>query len=59
VSLIISHVRQLLTSEDGPAAVEYAVMLALILVVCIAVLTSLGQNVNSTFTTVNTSLTGS
>jgi pilus assembly protein Flp/PilA len=59
VSLIISHVRQLLTSEDGPAAVEYAVMLALILVVCISVLTTLGQNVNSTFTTVNGSLSGS
>ena len=59
MSLIISHVRQLLTSEDGPAAVEYAVMLALILVVCISVLTTLGQNVNSTFTTVNGSMAGS
>jgi len=49
----------LLTSEDGPAAVEYAVMLALILVACIAVLTTLGQNVNSTFSTVNGSLAGS
>jgi len=56
---IVSHVRQLLTSEDGPAAVEYAVMLALILVACIAVLTTLGQNVNSTFSTVNGSLAGS
>jgi len=56
---IVSHFRHFLTSEDGPAAVEYAVMLALILVVCIAVITSLGQSANSTFTTVNTSLTGS
>jgi len=56
---IVSHFRQLLTSEDGPAAVEYAVMLALILVACIAVLTTLGQNVNSTFSTVNGSLAGS
>jgi len=59
VSHIVSHVRQLLTSEDGPAAVEYAVMLALVLVVCIAVLTTLGQNVNSTFSTVNGSMAGS
>ncbi len=56
---IVSHVRQLLSSEDGPAAVEYAVMLALILVVCISVLTTLGQNVSSTFTTVNGSMAGS
>ena len=31
-----------LKSEDGPTAVEYAVMLALIVVVCIAAITSLG-----------------
>ncbi len=56
---IVAHFRQFLTSEDGPTAVEYAVMLSLILVVCIAVLTTLGQNVNSTFTTVNGSMAGS
>ncbi len=38
--------------EDGPTAVEYAVMLALIIVVCLAAITTLGQNANSTFTTV-------
>ena len=38
--------------EDGPTAVEYAVMLALIIVVCIAAITSLGTNANATFTTV-------
>jgi pilus assembly protein Flp/PilA len=38
--------------EDGPTAVEYAVMLALIIVVCIAAITTLGQNANTTFTTV-------
>ena len=35
--------------EDGPTAVEYAVMLALIIVVCIGAITTLGQNANSTF----------
>ena len=38
--------------EDGPTAVEYAVMLALIIVVCLAAITTLGQNANTTFTTV-------
>jgi len=38
--------------EDGPTAVEYAVMLALIIVVCIAAITTLGGNANSTYTTV-------
>src|SRR6266496_3627256 len=41
-----------LAHEDGPTAVEYAVMLALIIVVCIAAITTLGNNANTTFTTV-------
>jgi pilus assembly protein Flp/PilA len=41
-----------LKREDGPTAVEYAVMLALIIVVCIAAITALGTNANQTFTTV-------
>lgn len=35
--------------EDGPTAVEYAVMLALIIVVCIGAITALGTNSNQTF----------
>jgi pilus assembly protein Flp/PilA len=38
--------------EDGPTAVEYAVMLALIIVVCLGAITTLGQNANSTFNNV-------
>ena len=38
--------------EDGPTAVEYAVMLALIIVVCLTAITTLGTNANSTFVTV-------
>src|SRR5262249_5829754 len=41
-----------LKREDGPTAVEYAVMLALIIVVCIAAITTLGTNANATFTKV-------
>lgn len=39
-----------LKQEDGPTAVEYAVMLALIIVVCIAAVTTLGSNVNAVYT---------
>jgi pilus assembly protein Flp/PilA len=42
--------------EDGPTAVEYAVMLALIIVVCIGTITALGNNANATFTTVKNAL---
>jgi pilus assembly protein Flp/PilA len=42
--------------EDGPTAVEYAVMLALIIVVCIAAITTLGSNANQTFTNVGTTI---
>ena len=38
-----------LRNEDGPTAVEYAVMLALIIVVCITAISTLGSNANSTF----------
>ena len=41
----VKFVRQ----EDGPTAVEYAVMLALIIVVCIAAITTLGQRANNVF----------
>jgi len=46
-----------LKKEDGPTAVEYAVMLALIIVVCIAAITTLGSNANSTFSFVGSSIT--
>jgi pilus assembly protein Flp/PilA len=41
-----------LKDESGPTAVEYAVMLALIIVVCITAITTLGNNANSTFANV-------
>jgi pilus assembly protein Flp/PilA len=52
---IVTFVRR----EDGPTAVEYAVMLALIIIVCIISITSLGTNVNKTFTKVSSTLAGS
>ncbi len=43
-------------SEDGPTAVEYAVMLALIIVVCITAVTSLGTSTSKTFNKAGTTL---
>ena len=45
-----------LKRDDGPTAVEYAVMLAMIVVVCIAAITALGKNVNSTFSFVGSTI---
>ena len=47
-----SKVKRFLDSEDGPTAVEYAVMLALIIVVCLGAITSVGNNANTTFNNV-------
>jgi pilus assembly protein Flp/PilA len=50
--LVIDFLKQ----EDGPTAVEYAVMLALIVAVCIAAITTLGGNANATFTSVGSAV---
>jgi pilus assembly protein Flp/PilA len=42
-------VQRFLVSEDGPTAVEYAVMLALIIIVCITAIRTVGTNANATF----------
>ncbi len=42
--------------EDGPTAVEYAVMLALIVVVCLTAITKVGTNAKATFSNVAASL---
>ena len=46
----------LLRREDGPTAVEYAVMLALIIAVCVAAITTLGGNANTTFNSAGNAL---
>jgi pilus assembly protein Flp/PilA len=51
-----SHQR-FLASEDGPTAVEYAVMLALIIVVCLTAIQAVGTNANAKFNTVKNALT--
>jgi pilus assembly protein Flp/PilA len=52
----VDSVKRFVKSEDGPTAVEYAVMLALIIVVCIAIITQVGTSASSTFNTVNGAL---
>lgn len=42
-------VQRFLESEDGPTAVEYAVMLALIVIVCLTAIRSIGTAANQTF----------
>ncbi len=49
---LLRHARQFLVNEDGPTAVEYAVMLALIIVVCLTAITAIGTNANATFQSV-------
>jgi len=57
---LAKRVVKFVKADDGPTAVEYAVMLALIIVVCIGAVTTLGGNASSTFTSVGSALpTGS
>ena len=52
----MSQVQRFMESEDGPTAVEYAVMLALIIVVCLVAIGQLGTTANSAFTNINDKL---
>jgi pilus assembly protein Flp/PilA len=45
--------KRFLKSEDGPTAVEYAVMLSLIIVVCLGAVRTIGTRSTATFTTVS------
>jgi pilus assembly protein Flp/PilA len=55
---LISRTKNFLQSEDGPTATEYAVMLALIIIVALAGITLLGTQVNQIFTDVTNALPG-
>ena len=45
-----------LKNEDGPTAVEYAVMLALIIVLCIVVIRQVGTSASSTFSVADSAI---
>jgi pilus assembly protein Flp/PilA len=50
------RVATLVWSEDGPTAVEYAVMMALVIIVCLASIKSVGTKASSTFSNAATSM---
>jgi pilus assembly protein Flp/PilA len=51
---LTNKLRRFLTSEDGPTAVEYAVMLALIIVVCLTAITAVGTQAAAQFNNIAT-----
>ena len=57
MSQILHSVKRFVASEDGPTAVEYAVMLALIVVVCLTAIQAVGTNANNKFNAVANALT--
>jgi pilus assembly protein Flp/PilA len=57
MSHVFHSVKRFLASEDGPTAVEYAVMLALIVVVCLTAIQAVGTNANNKFNAVKNALT--
>jgi pilus assembly protein Flp/PilA len=56
-TMFVNSIKRFLVSEDGPTAVEYAVMLALIIVVCLTAIQAVGTNANAKFNTVKNALT--
>jgi pilus assembly protein Flp/PilA len=54
----LNHIQRFLASEDGPTAVEYAVMLALIVIVCLVSIQAIGTRANQTFNSIATALPG-
>jgi len=53
---LAQKVQRFLVSEDGPTAVEYAVMLALIVIVCLTAISSVGTKASSTFNKIASSM---
>jgi pilus assembly protein Flp/PilA len=56
---LAKKVQHFLVCEDGPTAVEYAVMLALIVIVCLTAISAIGTKASSTFANVSNKLGGS
>ncbi|MFI4874428.1 MULTISPECIES: Flp family type IVb pilin [Blastopirellula] len=50
MNVLAQKIQNFLVSEDGPTAVEYAVMLALIVIVCLTAIQAIGTQANATFT---------
>jgi len=50
---IVKKIRYFLTDDEGPTAVEYAVMLMLIILVCITAIQAVGRNASDSFVNSN------
>jgi pilus assembly protein Flp/PilA len=55
---LTKKMQRFLASEDGPTAVEYAVMLALIVVVCLTAIRAIGTNAQTTFSNIAQQIAG-
>ena len=55
----LAAVKRFIKNEDGPTAVEYAVMLALIIVLCIVVIRQVGTSSSSTFSKADSAISTS
>jgi pilus assembly protein Flp/PilA len=55
---LYTQIKRLLKSEDGPTAVEYAVMLSLIIVICLGAVKTIGTRSSSTFSAVASQISG-
>lgn len=56
---MLASIKRFLNDESGPTAVEYAVMLALIIVVCLAAISFVGSRTSEVMSTVGDTLTSS
>ncbi len=52
----IGKMKALVKDEEGAAAVEYGVLVALIIAVCIAAIVIIGNKLNLTFTSVGNAI---
>jgi pilus assembly protein Flp/PilA len=53
---VTRQIRRFLVSEDGPTAIEYAVMLALVIAVCLLAIDAVGSRVSDSFTNSSNSI---
>jgi pilus assembly protein Flp/PilA len=53
---VTSRVRRFLVSEDGPTAVEYAVLVGLIVVALVTVVKNMAGSLSTTFSSVTSTL---
>ncbi len=53
---LMTKVSKFMKSEDGPTAVEYAIMLALIVIVCLTAIQAIGTAANAKFDEIATTL---